>query len=305
MSDKKFVDKFLYDGLREITQNAPPNLKEAVLHGVFPGGGRVRPILSLEIVEALSGTVGRAALGAAASVELIHCASLVHDDMPCFDNADLRRGKPSVHKKFGERIALLTGDGLIAAAFEVLSRNAASHPRFSEMVRLLARATGASDGLVSGQAWEDQPNASVEIVHERKTGALFEAAAMMGALTAGANPAPWRNLGRALGAAYQAADDILDAAGEASTAGKPVLQDHGRDVASIVTAVGLRPAVLRFHTLAEEAAAAVPECRGRDRLVGLVRQIADRLCPAALIAAARTDSRLSHPAANTYAGASV
>jgi len=280
-------------------------LKEAVFHAVFPGGGRVRPVLCLETVRALSGPVGNTALAVAASVELIHCASLVHDDMPCFDNAELRRGLPTVHKKFGERIALLTGDGLIAAAFEVLARHAADHPRLGDMVSVLAKATGGSDGLVSGQAWEDHEDASVACVHEKKTGALFEAATVMGALLAGVHPQSWRALGKALGAAYQAADDILDAAGRSDLAGKPVLQDQRRDVASLVTEVGLRPAVERFHRLAEAATNAVPPCHGRDRIVQMVREVATRLCPPSLVAAARHEDATRHEETAAYSRASM
>jgi len=299
------MESFLTMELHAITEKAPVELKDAVFHAVFPGGGRVRPALCLEVAGALHMPIGNETLAAAASVELIHCASLVHDDMPCFDNADTRRGLPSVHKKYGERIALLTGDGLIAAAFEVAARHTAAHPQFGEMVRVLAAAVGASDGLVSGQAWEDRPDAEVDIVHDRKTGALFEAAAVMGALLAGANPEPWRDLGKALGAAYQAADDILDAAGRADLAGKPVLQDQGRDVTSLVTAVGLRPAIKRFHKLAQDAANAVPACDGRDRLVYLVENIAARLCPPALVAAADREENTNYQEASEYSRASM
>ena len=305
MDKTELLDEFIIKELRVITGNAPPNLEEATVHAVLGGGGRVRPALTLAVVRALSGTVDNVALGAASAVELIHCASLVHDDMPCFDNAETRRGKPSVHKKFGEPIALLTGDGLIAGAFEVLSRNAALHPRFSEMVQVLARAVGASDGLVSGQAWEDRPGVSVATVHDRKTGALFEAATIMGALTAGADTAPWRTLGRALGAAYQAADDLLDAAGQAEIAGKPVLQDQRRVVASRVTSEGLLPAALRFHELAEAAARAVPDCAGRNQLIALVRKIADRLCPAPLAIAAQARGRAFQSHEQEYNRASM
>lgn len=299
------LESFLSMELHHITENAPEELKEAIFHAVFPGGGRVRPSLSLEVVRTHGVAVGNAALAAAAAVELIHCASLVHDDMPCFDNADMRRGIPSVHKKYGERIALLTGDGLIAAAFEVLARHAAAHPRFGEMVRVLANATGASDGLVSGQAWEDQENTAVETVHDRKTGALFEAATVLGALIVFTDPKPWRALGKALGSAYQAADDILDAAGRSDLAGKPVLQDQGRDVTSLVTSVGLRPAVNRFHALAEDAAAAVPSCPGREGLVHMVREIAARLCPPSLTAATRREESVHHEETAVYSRASV
>jgi geranylgeranyl diphosphate synthase type II len=296
MTEKAYLDIFLSRELGVITDQAPERLRMAAVHAVFPGGGRVRPLLSLHIAKALNRKIDDVALAAAGAVELIHCASLAHDDMPCFDNADFRRGKPSVHRQFGENTALLVGDGLIAGAFEVLAKNAGRHPNFSKMVQVLAQATGASKGLVSGQAWEDQPGASVSMVHDRKTAALFEAAAVLAALVAGVDETPWRALGKALGAAYQAADDILDAAGSAESAGKPVLQDSGRRVTSAVKTAGLSAAVRRFNTLVDQSIEAIPDCPGRDDLVQLVRGIATRLCPPSLVRKASVHRKTVHRA---------
>jgi geranylgeranyl diphosphate synthase type II len=277
------MEKFLSKQLYSIVENAPDVLRDAMVHAVFSGGGRVRPNLVLHIAKALGAKQDNVTLAAATAVEFIHCASLVHDDMPCFDNADVRRGRPSVHRAFGDRIALLVGDGLIAGAFEVLARNAAHHPNFAAMVKEAARSIGASDGLVSGQAWEDQPGAAVETVHEKKTGALFEAATVMAALVAGTDEQPWRRLGRLIGAAYQVADDLLDAAGSAEAAGKPVHQDARPETASAVKSYGLSLAVSRFNALVEEAVLSIPECREKEKIESLVRTIAARLCPPSLV----------------------
>ncbi len=294
MKYKNNLDNMLYEELHLITQNAPDVLKESVKHAVFPGGGRIRPKLCLATANALSGITTKTVLGAAAAVELIHCASLVHDDMPCFDNADFRRGKPSVHKLYGERIALLTGDGLIAAAFEVLSRNAAKNPCFPQLVLELARTAGASDGLVSGQAWEDRAEVDYRTVHNRKTGALFEASAAMAAIAMGRDPEPWRIMGQRLGEAYQAADDILDVAGSSKSAGKPVRQDLRNDAASLVASSGLINAVYKFESLVEQAINAVPDCKGKSELILLVRAIADRLCPPSLALKIKSTQHLNN-----------
>ncbi len=265
--------------LNHITENGPSYLQRAMVHAVFPGGGRVRPKLLLAIVESISGKAGETALAAAAAVELIHCASLVHDDMPCFDDAYMRRGKPSVHKAFGEGTALLVGDGLIAAAFEVLARRGADHPRLAELVRILARATGASDGLVSGQAWEDDPEAPVTSVHQKKTGALFEAAAAMAAVVADVDDAQWRVIGKHIGAAYQIADDVMDTIGSIELAGKPIHQDVSRPVANAVKTEGLDRAFYQFRALVQNAVDEIPSCPGRSSLANLVTNIAERLIP--------------------------
>jgi geranylgeranyl diphosphate synthase type II len=234
--------------------------------------------------------VDELAFASAAAVELIHCASLVHDDMPCFDDADMRRGKPSVHKAFGESTALLVGDGLIVAAFDVLARHGAGYPRFAELVRILARGTGASDGLVSGQAWEDALETTVDSVHRKKTGALFEAAAAMAAVISGVDEAPWRYIGQTIGAAYQIADDVMDRVGTPEIAGKPVRQDIGRPVANAVKAEGLENSFAKFHALVEHAIHAIPECPGRHSLAVLITGIAGRLLPAI---SAQDDTRQS------------
>jgi geranylgeranyl diphosphate synthase, type II len=201
---------------------------------------------------------------AAAAIEFLHCASLVHDDLPCFDNAALRRGKPSVHCAFGEPLAVLTGDTLIVLAFETLARAAAGAPeRLGPLVSIVGRGVGAPGGLCAGQAWESEPVAPLREYHRAKTGALFIAATAAGAAAAGADPAPWRDLGDRLGEAYQVADDLKDALAEAAAIGKPTGVDTVLARPNAVADLGVGGALARLKQLIGEALKAFPTAPGR------------------------------------------
>ena len=135
--------------------SAPPRLMAAMGHAVFPGGARIRPQLCVAVARACGQDAPELTDAAAVALEFMHCASLVHDDMPCFDDADTRRGLPTVHKQFGEPLALLTGDALIVAAYQTLVRAGAAHPqRLVGLLELLGEGVGAPSGIVAGQAWE-------------------------------------------------------------------------------------------------------------------------------------------------------
>ncbi|MEO0786515.1 MAG: polyprenyl synthetase family protein, partial [Pseudomonadota bacterium] len=192
----------------------PPLLASAIRHAVFPGGARVRPQLCLAVAAACSAGSRddlMVSAGAGAALELLHCASLVHDDLPCFDGADTRRGKPSVHVAYGEPIALLTGDALIVMAFSTLARTCAESPEtLLRVLPIMTSAVGAPHGIVAGQAWESEREIDTATYHRAKTGALFIGAAEAGAASVGADPTPWRRLGECLGDAYQVADDLRD-----------------------------------------------------------------------------------------------
>jgi len=207
----------------------PPRLAEALLHAVFPGGARVRPRLCLEAARAC-GASRELAHAAACSVELLHCASLVHDDLPCFDDAATRRGRPTVHRVYGEAMAVLVGDALIVASFEVLTLALAKRPDLGMAPMLvLLRAAGAREGLVAGQAWELEDDVDLAAYHRGKTASLFEAAATLGALVAGGSAASAQSFaafGRAFGMAYQVADDVADVLADPVTLGKPTGRDH-------------------------------------------------------------------------------
>ena len=262
----------------------PPKLAAAIRYAVFPPGARIRPRLTLAVAACCGAAHSAGVAATAASIELLHCASLVHDDLPCFDNSDLRRHRPSVHKAFDERIALLVGDALIVLAFQSVARAFSDAPQaFPGIVLALGRAAGAPTGLVAGQAWECELGTPLEEYRRQKTGALFVAATVGGALSAGADATPWRGLGEALGEAYQVADDVRDALAEEGELGKPV----GRDVAlgrpTALLELGVQGSVQRFQELMQRAVASIPACRGAPFLRELVELEAQRLLPAHLV----------------------
>jgi geranylgeranyl diphosphate synthase type II len=258
---------------------APPKLQEALLHAVFPGGARARPGLCLAVTRAAGGQVDAAAVAAAAAVELVHCASLAHDDLPCFDDADLRRGGPTVHKVWGDAMAVLVGDALIVLAFDVLARGLEARPDLgARPISLLAAATGAHGGLVGGQAWELEDPADVDVAayHRAKTAALFEASAGLGALVAGVAPASFAALGRSLGMTYQLADDVCDRVASAEALGKV----PGRDAAlgrPTAASGDLDAAAARLRVAMRRTELAVPSCPGETELRFAVRDVLARL----------------------------
>jgi geranylgeranyl diphosphate synthase type II len=252
----------------------------AMGHAVFPGGARIRPQLCVAVARACGQDAPELTDAAAVALEFMHCASLVHDDMPCFDDADTRRGLPTVHKQFGEPLALLTGDALIVAAYQTLVRAGAAHPqRLIGLLELLGEGVGAPSGIVAGQAWECETRADLGQYQRAKTGALFVAATCSGALSAGADPQPWRALGECLGEAYQVADDIRDVIGQAEALGKPVGQDLQHSRPSAATDLGLGGAIAHFESLVQATVDAVPECAAASALRQLVRQESERLVP--------------------------
>jgi geranylgeranyl diphosphate synthase type II len=265
----------------------PPRLAGAMRHAVFPGGARVRPRLVLAVAAACGDDEPRLTDAAATAIELLHCASLVHDDLPCFDDAHTRRGKPSVHRAFGERLAVLSGDALIVLAFQVLAGVARQRPeRAAGLLLTVSRSVGLPRGIVAGQAWECESHVSLVEYQREKTGSLFEAAVVAGAEAAGAPVQPWRAFGEKLGEAYQVADDIRDVAADPVLIGKPV----GRDVAlarpSSARELGLEGAVRYFERLVGEVVAAIPACPGELMLRELVTREADRLVPSEIMALA-------------------
>ena len=268
-------------------QGSPPKLSAAIRHAVFPGGARIRPQLCLAVAGACGDDDPGLADAAAAAIELLHCASLVHDDLPCFDDAAQRRGMPSVHRAFGERIAVLAGDALIVLSFQTLALGAARSPaRLAPLLSTLARGVGMPNGIVAGQAWECEPQVDLSDYQRAKTGVLFAASTMAGAQAAGADPAPWQAFGEWLGAAYQVADDIRDVLADPEVIGKPTGRDAALGRPSVAREHGLCEAIRRFDRLVASTAAAIPECRGAAQLRALVRMESERLVPKAWAATA-------------------
>jgi geranylgeranyl diphosphate synthase type II len=278
------IDEALSGALARAEQRgAPPRLAAAIRHAVWPGGARIRPHLCLAVSAACGDGDPALADAAGAAIELLHCASLVHDDLPCFDDAATRRGQPSVHAAHGERCAVLAGDALIVMAFETLAAGAARNPvRLPSLLSVLAQRVGMPNGIVAGQAWECEDWVALPDYQRAKTGSLFAAATEMGALAAGGSPQVWRGFGEWLGEAYQVADDIRDAACEADEIGKPVGRDRTLGRPSAVHEFGLAGALAHFERLVSHAGQAVPDGPGAKNLRALLQAEAQRLLPPAV-----------------------
>ena len=271
-----------------IGPGCPPKLAAAVRHAVFPGGARIRPQLCLAVARACGDDQPGLSDAAAVAVELLHCASLVHDDLPCFDDAPVRRGQASVHSAYGERLAVLTGDALIVLASQLLVQAGHAAPdRALQVMQTINAGVGMPGGIVAGQAWECEPRVALREYQRLKTGALFAAATVSGAQAAGGDAEAWRALGECLGEAYQVADDIRDVIADPEHLGKPIGQDVALGRPSVATEQGLDAAMRIFQRLVAGAISAVPECRGAPMLRALVRAESERLVPPALFAEKR------------------
>ncbi|NVK12878.1 MAG: polyprenyl synthetase family protein [Rhodobacteraceae bacterium] len=234
----------------------------AAMRYAITGGKMLRGFLVLESAR-LHGVPQDAAIEAALAIECIHAYSLVHDDLPCMDDDDLRRGQPTVHKKWDEAMAVLAGDSLQTFAFELLaSPKVGAHAL--TLIRGLAQSSG-KDGMVSGQMLDIAAESAAEPLNleqinklqSRKTGCLIEWSATAGAMLAGDDPAPLRQYARALGLAFQIADDILDVEGDAAKVGKAVRKDADAGKATFVSLLGLAEAKARAQALCEDACAAL------------------------------------------------
>ena len=264
------------------TTDAPSKLASALHYAVTPGGARIRPTILLSVAMACGDDRPRLSDAAAVALELIHCASLVHDDLPCFDDADTRRGKATVHRAFSEPLAVLTGDSLIVLAFDVIAEAAGDDPRRAlNLIRVLSRRTGMPDGICAGQGWESEAKVNLSAYHRAKTGALFIAATQMGAIAAGQDAEPWEELGARIGEAFQVADDLRDALYDAETLGKPVGQDAAHARPNAVAELGVQGAIRRLKDILGGAIASIPACPGEAMLADMVRRYAERMTPVA------------------------
>ncbi len=256
---RAFVEEWLLRVLP--SQETPPTrLHDAMHTSVIPGGGRARPLLCRLVADVYGRGDDELVGRMAAAVELVHCASLVQDDLPCFDGADTRRGRPACHKAYGEATAILVGDGLLTLAFETLAnaspRRAATAFR---LIGLLTSAAGSANGVIGGQALELEPHeVDVGLYHSQKTAALFRAAAAGGAIIAGeeSEVARWARIGELIGVALQIRDDVEDVTSTEERTGKTV----GRDAA-----LGRPNAALREGVVAARSR--------RDALVDGVREL--------------------------------
>ena len=267
-----------------VVDHAPAGLGEAMRYAVLDGGKRLRPLLVFAAGEATDGH-GQATLRAACAVELIHAYSLVHDDMPCMDNDVLRRGKPTVHVKFGQARALLAGDALQALAFELLVPDGSGIPDTTQaaLCRLLARAAG-HEGMAGGQAIDlasvglALDEGQLREMHRLKTGALLQGSVMMGAACGTMDDRAGKALseyGAAIGLAFQVVDDILDVTADSATLGKTAGKDAEHDKPTYVSLLGLQRSrayaqELLAQALAALEASALPDTRALAALAHMV-----------------------------------
>jgi geranylgeranyl diphosphate synthase, type II len=208
----------------------------------------------------------------------------VHDDLPAFDGADIRRGKATVHSAYGEPLAVLAGDALIVMAFDTLLRESSGAPQvLAPLMSILINSVGAPRGIVAGQAWESERTIDLSAYHQAKTGALFVAASMSGAAAAGLDPAPWRALGERLGEAYQVADDLRDVLLDEDELGKPAGQDASLLRPNAVQNFGVAGAIARLKGLIADASDSIPTCAGSPMLREIVHGQASRLMPQSLL----------------------
>jgi farnesyl diphosphate synthase len=272
---------------RWVVAHAPAGLGAAMRYAVLDGGKRLRPLLVMAASEAVHGNPA-AALRAACAVELIHAYSLVHDDMPCMDNDVMRRGKPTVHVKFGQAQALLVGDALQALAFELLTPEGDEVPPAIQatLCRLLARAAG-HEGMAGGQAIdlasigralsEDE----LRQMHRLKTGALLQGSVLMGAACGQADARANRALsvyGAAMGLAFQVVDDILDVTADSGTLGKTAGKDVAHDKPTYVSLMGLERSRAYAQELLQQARGALADSGLKDTqaLLALAAMVVDR-----------------------------
>jgi geranylgeranyl diphosphate synthase type II len=267
VNSASLIERFLARTLRAAGEGGPPRLAAAVRHAVFPGGARIRPRLCLAVARACGAEFAPAAMVSAGAIEMLHCASLAHDDLPCFDDAHTRRGRPSVHRAYGEDLAVLAGDALIVLSFQAVTREGRiPADQRLQLLELLATAAGMPHGIAAGQAWECESQVALADYQQAKTGALFAAATTAGAIAAGVDPLPWRAVGKHIGEAYQVADDIDDVAANAQQLGKPTGRDAALGRPNAVAQLGMESAQVRLQRLVDASIDAIPACPGAAEL---------------------------------------
>ena len=272
--DRLAVDAAL-ERLLPAESTRPASIHQAMRYSVFAGGKRIRPILCLETARIFVADV-TAALHPACAIEMIHTYSLIHDDLPALDNDDLRRGKPTCHKKFGEAAAILAGDALLTLAFETISAARVTPSQCVAIVKEVASAAGTVNGMVGGQVADLEAEGQrvdsemLEYIHRSKTAALIRASVTAGALCAGAaadDVARLRRFGEIIGWAFQVTDDILDVEESSAALGKTAGKDIAQQKATYPAIHGLQ----RSHEIANDLAGkAVAE-------LGPYREAASRL----------------------------
>ena len=272
------------DRYTDFSADCPAPLRDAIRYSLLAPGKRLRPTLVLFAAEAC-GSSWEAALPAAAAVEMIHAYSLIHDDLPAMDDDDLRRGRPTCHKAFGEATAILAGDALLALAFEVVAKDVQPPEVAARCCAALAEAAGAT-ALVGGQAddlageFAEWNLATLENIHRRKTGAMFLVSLRLGGYVACADVQQQTALeryGRKIGLAFQIVDDLLDVRGDQQSMGKRVGKDSKHGKLTFPGLLGIDESQLRAQRLIDEACASLaPLSQQRVGLEALARYVLER-----------------------------
>lgn len=272
------------DAFTRFPAGCPARLAEAIRYSLLAPGKRLRPTLVLWSAEACGCEEGRV-MPAACAVEMVHCYSLVHDDLPAMDDDDLRRGRPTLHRAFDEATAILAGDALLALAFEVLAQHTQPPQVAADCCAALAGAAGAA-GLVGGQADDlgrqsaDGDVAALEAIHDRKTGAMIRVSLQLGALVAeatGDQKAALDIFGQKLGVAFQIADDVLDVRGQEAALGKRVGKDRAHGKLTFPALLGVEESLRRARVLIDEACAAITSVGFQaGKLDAVARYVLDR-----------------------------
>lgn len=263
----------------------PANIHEAIHYAVFPGGKRIRPGLSVLGFKAAGGR-GKAGAQLGAAIELLHTFSLIHDDLPCMDDDDLRRGRPTVHKQFDEATAVLAGDALQVLAFEQIATLPGAADRKVKVLAMITEAVGTA-GVIGGQVVDIEsegkkvPRKTLEWIHDHKTGALFRASLVGGAVLGGAGPALVRRMtefGEAFGLLFQIVDDVLNEVGTFETLGRDRGGDRAKGKATYPSVLGLEKTRLALNDAHRRCHETVPvQGKSEDVFRGLVQAVVVRL----------------------------
>jgi geranylgeranyl diphosphate synthase type II len=264
----------------------PASIHQAMRHSVFAGGKRIRPILCMEAGRAVAGNLPAGIEELGAALEMLHTYSLIHDDLPALDNDDLRRGRPTCHKVFGEAIAILAGDALQTQAYEVLSKLQCPADARVSIIEEIARGTGTVNGMIGGQvvdleAERTKPDAeTLEYIHLSKTAALITASVVTGGIYGSATPAQvedLRRFGRAIGLAFQIVDDVLDVTQTSEQLGKTAGKDVASEKATYPALFGVEESGKKAKALLHEAIDAVKHFGpNAETLKGLARFLVER-----------------------------
>ena len=282
---RKLTDAAL-DRLIPAAAERPTSIHQAMRHSVFAGGKRLRPILCMEAGRAVAGSLPPGIEDLGAALEMLHTYSLIHDDLPALDNDDLRRGRPTCHKAFGEAVAILAGDALQTQAYEVLSRLRCSAEARVKIIEEIARGTGTVNGMIGGQvvdleAERTRPDAeTLEYIHRSKTAALITASVVSGGIYGNATAEQvscLRQFGEAIGLAFQIVDDLLDVTQTSEQLGKTAGKDEASQKATYPALFGMKESRKKADALLISASKALESWgSAADVLNGLARFLIER-----------------------------